>query len=67
MWIYVEIEKVRKLRTVTVWNSVLTETYDDQENIIHFRAYEKVKSARLYRGEEKETFNWVELEEDLEK
>lgn len=58
MWTYVEIEKVRKLKTITIWNSILTETYDDQENIIHFRAYEKVKSARLHKGAEQKVFIW---------
>ncbi len=60
MWAYVEIEKVRKLKTIIIWNSILTETFDDQENIIHFRAFDKVKSARLYSGTEQKTFVWEE-------
>ena len=58
MWTYVEVEKVRKLRTITIWNSILTETYEDQENIVHFRAFDKVKSARLHRGAEQKVFVW---------
>ena len=60
MWVYVEIEKVKKLKTITVWNSILTDTFDDQENIIHFRAFEKVKSTRLYKGTEQKVFVWSE-------
>ncbi len=60
MWTYVEIEKVKKLKSITIWNSILTETYDDQENIIHFRAFDKVKSARLHRGSEQKVFVWEE-------
>lgn len=58
MWIYVEVEKVKKLKTIIVQNSLLTETYDDQENLIHFRAFNKVKSARMYKGAEQKVFDW---------
>ncbi len=58
MWAYIEIEKVKKLRTVTIWNSILTETYEDQENLIHFRAFGKVKSARHFKGKERQTYEW---------
>ena len=58
MWIYVEVEKVKKLKAIRVVNKLLTEVYNDQENIVHFRAFGKVKSARLYKGEEAETFDW---------
>lgn len=58
MWIYVEIEKVRKLETITVRNSLLTETFDDQENLVHFRAFDKVKSARFYKEELEKKFEW---------
>ncbi|MEQ9402200.1 MAG: hypothetical protein RIM99_01335 [Cyclobacteriaceae bacterium] len=58
MWTYVEIEKVKKLKTIKVWNSLLTEKFSDQENIIHFRAFGEVQSARLYKNEEAETFVW---------
>ncbi|MEP1096855.1 MAG: DUF6702 family protein [Cyclobacteriaceae bacterium] len=58
MWAYMEIEKVKKLRTITIRNSLLHETFDDQENLIHFRAFDKVKSARLFKGEDQEVFVW---------
>lgn len=59
MWVYIEIEKVKKLKTVKVWNSLLTESFDNQENLIHFRAFDEVKSERLYRGEEEKVFVWT--------
>lgn len=58
MWMYIEIEKVRKLNTVKVWNSLLVEIYNDQENIVHFRAFDKVKSERLYKGDVEREFKW---------
>lgn len=58
MWCYVEIEKVKKISQVKVRNSILHEIWGDQENLVHFRAFEKVRSARLYRGEESAVFSW---------
>ncbi|MDE0471542.1 MAG: hypothetical protein OXH57_06345 [Ekhidna sp.] len=58
MWCYIEIEKVKKLKQVTLSNSILHEVWEDQENLVHFRAFNTVKSARLFRGEESEIFEW---------
>lgn len=58
MWTYLEVEKVKRLKKIKVWNGLLTSKFDDQENIVHFRAFEKVKSARLYKGDEEKVFDW---------
>lgn len=58
MWVYVEVLKVKKLKRIKVWNGLLTDKFDDQENIVHFRAFDKVKSARLYKGDEEKVFDW---------
>ena len=58
MWCYLEIEKVKKLSSIEVTNEVITEVWSDQENLVHFRAFEKVKSARLYKGESSTVFDW---------
>lgn len=58
MWCYLEIEKVKKLKQVKVSNSVLHEVWADQENMVHFRAFDKVKSARLFKGESTYVFDW---------
>ena len=58
MWCYIEIEKVKKLERVRVKNTLLHEVWGDQENLIHFRAFEKVRSARLFKGEDTEVFEW---------
>lgn len=58
MWCYIEIEKVKRLERVKIKNSVLTEVWGDQENLIHFRAFDGVQSARLFKGEEIEVFEW---------
>ena len=58
MWCYIEIEKVKKLQQVKVQNNVLHEVWGDQENLVHFRAFDDVQSARLYKGEDTEVFDW---------
>ncbi len=58
MWAYLEIEKVKKLKQVKVHISVLHEVWSDQENLVHFRAFDDVKSARLYKGEDTGVFDW---------
>ena len=58
MWCYLEVEKVKKIKSVTVTNKVLHEIWTDQENLVHFRAFGTVKSARLYIGEETKLFDW---------
>ena len=59
IWCYLETDKVRKLKKVSITNQLLLEIYPHQENIIHFRAYGKVKSKRLYLSNETEVFDWV--------
>ncbi len=58
MWCYLEIEKVRKLQSATVSNKILHEVWADQENLVHFRAFDSVKSARLFKGQETKRFDW---------
>ena len=60
LWAYLEIEKIKKLKKVKVQNAVLHEVWGDQENLIHFRAFEKVKSARFYKGEDTDFFDWID-------
>ncbi|SNS49111.1 hypothetical protein SAMN05421640_0367 [Ekhidna lutea] len=58
MWCYIEIEKVKKLKQVKVWNSILHEVWGDQENLVHFRAFDDVQSARLFESEDSVVFEW---------
>lgn len=47
---YIEVAKVKKLKTIQVQNSLITETHDDQSNIVHVTVRDKVKSLRLTKG-----------------
>ncbi|MEM9339120.1 MAG: DUF6702 family protein [Bacteroidota bacterium] len=58
MWVYLEVEKVKKLKSIKVVNRMLMDAYEDQENIVHVRAHGKVKSARLFNGGDEELFEW---------
>ncbi len=58
MWTYLEIKKIKKLRRVKVYNSVLHEVWGDQENLVHFRAFDDVWSARLYKYSDVAVFEW---------
>lgn len=47
---YIEVEKVRKWRSIQVQNSIITEIYDDQSNLVHVTLAEKTRSLRLTRA-----------------
>lgn len=46
---YIQVSNVKKLETIEVFNSVITELYDDQSNLVHVTVREKVKSLRLMK------------------
>ena len=58
MWCYLEVERVKKIRSVIVTNKILHEIWADQENLVHFRAFDTVKSNRHIKGEETKKFSW---------
>lgn len=47
---YVEVDKVKKWRSIQVQNSIITEIYDDQSNLVHVTRGETVRSLRLTRA-----------------
>ncbi len=46
---YLEIEGVKKVKTVEVTNSVIQETHSDQSNLVHVTYLGPIKSLRLVR------------------
>lgn len=46
---YIEIENVKRFKTIEVKNEVIMETHDDQSNLIHVTYKGPVKSLRLMR------------------
>jgi hypothetical protein len=46
---YIEVSKVKRWKTIQILNSIITETHDDQSNLVHVTVKEKVRSLRLTR------------------
>jgi hypothetical protein len=47
---YVQVPNVKKWKTIEVANTIITELYDDQSNLVHVTVREKVKSLRLMQN-----------------
>lgn len=44
---YIEVDKVKKWKTIQIQNDIIMEIYDDQSNLIHVTSDETVRSLRL--------------------
>lgn len=49
MLCYIQVSNIKKLETIEVFNSVITELYDDQSNLVHVTVRGNIKSLRLMR------------------
>ncbi len=47
---YIEVSKVKKFKTIQVQNSIITETHEDQNNLVNITVRETVRSLRLTRS-----------------
>jgi len=47
---YIEIENVKKFKTIEVRNDIIMETHDDQSSIVHVTYKGPIKSMRLTRS-----------------
>jgi len=47
---YLEVNKVKKWKTIQVQNDIITELYSDQSNLVHVTWAETVRSLRLTRA-----------------
>ncbi len=47
IWSYIEVENLKSFKSMTITNSILTEVFDDQENLVHVRRNRVVRSLRL--------------------
>ncbi len=55
---YIEIENIKKMKTLEVFNDLITEIHDDQSNLVHVTFKSPVKSARLTRDNTSEIFTF---------
>jgi hypothetical protein len=47
---YIEVSNVKKWKTIQVFNNIITETHEDQSNLVHVTARGTVRSLRLTRN-----------------
>ncbi len=55
---YIEIENVKKIKSLEVLNDVIMEAHGDQSNIVHITYKSPVKSVRLLREKPSEVFKF---------
>ena len=55
---YIEIENVKKFKSIDVFNDVITEIFEDQSNLVHVTYKGPVKSMRLMRDNPSDTFKF---------
>jgi hypothetical protein len=45
--LYIEVSNVKRFKNIQIRNSVITDTHDDQNNLVHVTVRDNVKSLRL--------------------
>lgn len=55
---YLEIEKIKKLKSISVSSSILVNIFDDQVNIVHVEVADKIRSMKLTQRHRSETFRY---------
>ncbi|WP_020527941.1 DUF6702 family protein [Flexithrix dorotheae] len=58
IWIFREIKDVNNIGDLVIENSILTDLYDDQKNILHLKYLEEKKSFLFKKGNTREEANF---------
>ncbi|MTI21425.1 hypothetical protein E1176_10380 [Fulvivirga sp. RKSG066] len=58
IYVYMEVEKVRKLKSLEIRNEVLLDLYEDQINLVHVKVDGKIRSLKLEENNEKEQLSY---------
>lgn len=58
LWSYLEVEKLKPFKSISIENKILTEIFDDQENLVHVRKDGIVRSMRLYGNQLSAEVKW---------
>lgn len=56
--LYIEVENVAPFNNIEVTNSILTDLFDEQKNIVHVKVNDKTKSLLLMRQQETEKLSF---------
>ena len=57
--LYIEVENIAPFNNIEVTNSILTDLFDDQKNIVHVKVNDKTKSLLLMRQQETEKLSFL--------
>ena len=57
-WCYYEIEGIESVTSAEITNVTLIEQFDDQQNIVHFKANDEIKSYKLDKDQKFYRFDW---------
>lgn len=58
IFVYIEVEKVKKLKSISVRNETLLALYDDQVNLVHVKVDGKIRSLKLEEGNEEDSLEY---------
>jgi len=58
IYVYIEVEKVRKLKSISIRNEILLDIYDDQVNLVHVKVDGKIRSLKLEDGNEEDSLEY---------
>ena len=58
IWCFLENENLNPFNEISIYNSLLSDFFSDQENLVHFRKNKTVKSLRLNQENKTGTINW---------
>ena len=59
-WCYYEISGIENLNKLEITNVALMDVFDDQQNIVHIKANDKIQSYKLDKRTKVKTFNFNE-------
>lgn len=59
-WCYYEILEIDNLKELQITNVALMDVFDDQQNIVHIKANDKIQSYKLDKRTKVKTFNFDE-------
>ena len=58
IYVYIQSTNIKKLKDIEVYNSIITETYDDQTNIIHIEVDGEIRSMKLDEENKKDVLTF---------
>ena len=58
IWVYFEVNKLKKIKTIHLENQLLLDYFDDQSNIVHLKYLNKKQSVRFNSKKTSSTLNF---------